>query len=280
MALFCSSLPQAYAARDGAIVLAQTQAMTRQVRRRIFETAQFLFDVMTPGALSDGGRGVRAAQKVRLMHAAIRRLLLATGTWDTPAVGLPINQEDMAGTLMTFSLVTVDALARVRIPVSDAEREAWIHTWNVVGFLLRIREELLPASVAESAELTDAIRRRHWAPSAAGAELARAVVDMMQEYLPGAGLDGVPVALIRYLAGDHCADLLGLSRADWTRHLVDAGSDVATALRIGEHRSPRGALIRRATFLLMRAIVRAEREGKRAQFRIPEALLDSLGADD
>jgi hypothetical protein len=68
--LFCSSLPQAYAAASGAHVIMQTQGMTRHVRRRVFETAQFLFDTMDHGGLARGGRGVRSAQKVRLMHAA------------------------------------------------------------------------------------------------------------------------------------------------------------------------------------------------------------------
>jgi hypothetical protein len=62
---------------------------------------------------------------------------------------------------------------------------------------------------------------------------------MIQEYLPGDGLDGMPVALIRYLAGDHCADMLGLPRADWTRHLMETGSDVVGTLRIGERRTTR-----------------------------------------
>src|SRR5262249_45188084 len=114
--LFCSSLPQAYAAKKGAKVLGYTQALSRHVRQRIFETAQFIFDAMDPGGLAKDGRGVRAAQKVRLMHAAIRHLVLKDRQrpYDPVAFGLPVNQEDMAGTLMTFSCVTLDALRKLR----------------------------------------------------------------------------------------------------------------------------------------------------------------------
>ncbi len=57
--LFCSSLPQAYAAAHGAHVINQTQAMTRHVRQRVFETAQFIFDVMDEGGA--GTQGPRRA---------------------------------------------------------------------------------------------------------------------------------------------------------------------------------------------------------------------------
>ena len=57
-------------------MLVQTQAMTRHVRQRIFETAQFLFDVADEGGLGPEGRGVTTIQKVRLMHGGVRHLLL------------------------------------------------------------------------------------------------------------------------------------------------------------------------------------------------------------
>ena len=53
----------------------ETGALLDRVRQRIFETAQFLFDVLDEESLGEKGRGVRSAQRVRLMHAAIRRLV-------------------------------------------------------------------------------------------------------------------------------------------------------------------------------------------------------------
>ena len=63
------------------------------------------------GALDAGGAGIRSAQKVRLMHDAVRHLILEHG-WD-PALGLPINQEDQLGTLLTFSAVILDGLRKL-----------------------------------------------------------------------------------------------------------------------------------------------------------------------
>ena len=75
--LGCYSLPAAYAATKGARVLAQTGFLTEDTDRRLGETSQMVVDVMTTGGLEPGGTGVWAARKVRLMHAAIRHLVLA-----------------------------------------------------------------------------------------------------------------------------------------------------------------------------------------------------------
>ena len=57
------------------------------------------------GGLSGPGRGIRTAQKVRLMHAAVRNILLTESDppGDEQLLGKPVNQEDTAGTLLLFS---------------------------------------------------------------------------------------------------------------------------------------------------------------------------------
>jgi hypothetical protein len=278
MGLFCSSLPQAYAAARGAHVIIQTQGMTRHVKQRIFETAQFLFDAMDVGALEPTGRGVRTIQKMRLMHAAVRHLLLtrAAPAWDVGRYGQPINQEDLAGTLMTFSVVTLDALQKLKVPVSPAEADAWLHTWKVVGVLLGVREELLPVDVADGEQLMEAIRDRQWESSGDGVALGSALVGLMQSYFPGALFDGLPVALIRTLSGDHCADLLRLPPADWSSQLIAAGSFLEGLLLKGRGDDPTDKLLAWATHLFMEGMVLAEREGKDARFRIPPSLKKSI----
>jgi squalene cyclase len=273
MGLFCSSLPQAYAAAHGAHVIAQTQGMTRHVKQRIFETAQFIFDVMDEGALNQNGRGIRAAQKVRLMHAAIRHLILGrtTPTWDTSLRGLPINQEDLAGTLMTFSVVTLDGLRILKVPYSIEEGDAWLHAWKVVGHFLGLKPELMPVDLIDAQELMEAIRDRQWHPSTAGQVLIKPLVEMMQSYFSGKAVDGLPVALIRTLAGDACADLLGLPPSDWTRQLIDAAK-VVDEFFPQESASPTARLFAYATHQVMEAVVTVEREGKNARFRIPDSL--------
>lgn len=278
MGLFCSSLPQAYACARGAHVIAQTQGLTKHVKQRIFETAQFLFDVMDEGALQPSGRGVRTIQKVRLMHATVRHLLLQREDpkWDTAALGLPINQEDLAGTLMTFSVVTLEALRTLNIPYTMEEADAWLHTWKVVGTLLGVVPELLPLNLLDGQELMEAIRERQWQASADGEALIEPLVGMMESYFPGAPLDGIPTALIRTLAGDVCADLLGLPPSDWTRHLITAGTELDDWLPRVDDNDVGTRLMAWVTHAFMEGVVLVEREGKEAKFRIPPALTKTV----
>ena len=96
MSLACASLPACYAARRGVQLLSLTARLQSDPVRRIGETAQLTLDGMAPGGLVPGGRGVRDAQKVRLMHAAVRHLVRDSDVYD-PEWGVPINQEDSRG---------------------------------------------------------------------------------------------------------------------------------------------------------------------------------------
>src|SRR5262249_15444600 len=171
-ALFTSALPQAYAARNGARVLMGTTGMTMHVERRIFETAQFIFDVLDEGAFGPAGRGLRAAQKVRLLHAAIRHLTLRQAGWDGDAWGIPVNQEDLSSTLMTFSCVVLDAFDKLRVRYAPDEAEAFLHLWKVVGHYMGIDERLLLRDRADGDALMERIRASQWQASPEGAKLA------------------------------------------------------------------------------------------------------------
>ena len=74
--LACASLPQCYVMKYGTEVLAYTKFLQVEPTRRIRETAQMVMDVMVPGGLEPGGRGVRATMKVRVMHAIVRHMVM------------------------------------------------------------------------------------------------------------------------------------------------------------------------------------------------------------
>ncbi len=117
--LFCASLPSSYAAAKGVQVLHTTARLVTDARRRVMETGRFLIDVATVGGLDENGKGRRAIQHVRLMHAAVRYLIMARneltpGMWHRDW-GMPINQEDLAGTLLAFSYVFSDPMRRLGV---------------------------------------------------------------------------------------------------------------------------------------------------------------------
>ena len=269
--LFCSSLPQCYAFPIGARVLLYTQGTSRHAWRRIVETAQLVFDVAEEGGLGAGGRGLRSTQKVRLMHAAIRHLVQQQASWDS-ASSLPINQIELCGTLCAFSVLVVDGLERLGCDVTKDEADAWIHLWNVVGHVIGTRPELMPKDYADGQALF-AMLRTHWGESPQGKELTRATLELMRELLPGTYLDGFPSALVRHLAGDRCADLLGVPRADVLELFVKMAVELDEAFDFADRLGLASKLAQRASFDLMKALHGWAREGKEVQFRIPEALI-------
>ncbi len=277
-ALFCSSLPQAYAAAKGARVIDATHALTKNTRQRIFETAQFLFDAIDEKALDPGQRGVRTIQKVRLMHAAVRHYIRTSPDvkWDEAELGAPINQEDLVGTLMTFSIVVLEGLEKLGVDVTPAEGEAWLHYWKVVGHLLGLEEGLMPRDVPDGQLLMDAIRDRQWAQSPQGKRLIKPLIAMMEGYFIGKTFDGVPTALVRFLAGDHCGDILGLPDADWTRALVDGAAFLREAFDDDDVNDPASRIFAKLTHEMMEFVVLQQRGWKQAQFRIPRSLRDTI----
>jgi hypothetical protein len=282
--LFCASLPSSYAAAKGVQVLHLTARLDTDARRRVLETGQFLVDVLSVGALDDGGTGRRTIQRVRLMHAAVRHLIKARnehqpGLWN-PDWDEPINQEDLAGTMLAFSGVAIDPLRRLGIRLSTKDIDAYLHLWNVIGHLLGVRDELVVRDADDATALVDAIGRRQFKPSNAGQELTSALLELLDQLTPGRLLDDFNPALIRHLIGDQVADMLLVPQSD----LVD---DVGWFARINdwffvhvmgrtERNCPRYRLMSRLAPRLGRELVATsltlQRGGERAPFAIPDHL--------
>lgn len=257
LGLFCAALPQGYAAGPCARAMGRTRQLIDHTRGRVFETAQFLFDVLEPGGLAPGGRGIAACQRVRLMHAAIRQRTAGLIGPD----GKPVNQEDMLGTLLLFSLTTMQTLDKLGLPITPAERSAWIHTWAVVGHLLGIDARLLPQSPAHAEVQLLAFRRRHWQATPEGKELTGSLVGLMQSYYP-APFAQVPILLIRYLSGPRCADLLGLPTVDWSRLAVETLIWLSTKWAEGEVGNQVGQVAQRVIQQAMQGLMLLQLQGQ------------------
>jgi hypothetical protein len=273
--LFCASLPECYAAAKGAHVLALTARMQQAPFRRILETGQFIFDVMGPGGLSEDGKGLRTAQKVRLMHAGVRHMCKTDPSWQMEW-GEPINQEDLAGTLMTFSTVVLDSIERLGLPVTKDQEEAYFHAWRNVGHVMGIRAEVLPADVDDGRALMDAIRRRQYTASQAGEELTGALLKLMSTVVPGLVFNPVPARLIRFLIGDQTADLLSVPGIDaLERDLLRAGAAVEHALAtVADRDGAVDAVFAVFNRKLLEGLVWVALDGSRPTFQIPQALVD------
>lgn len=212
-ALFCAALPAAFTGAKGASVLRATGTLESDLDRRVNETGRFVFDVLMPGGFASG-RAVRSAQCVRLVHGVVRHHVREHRAPDAPDGGeIPINQEDLLGMLFCFSVVVLDALAKMGIAVTRHEAEDYFHLWRVVGALLGIRETWLPRDLAAARRLARFVRERQSSPSADGRALARVLVSGIERHLPARGLGVLAPSLVRYFLGDGSAHDLGMREA-------------------------------------------------------------------
>lgn len=284
LCLFCASLPAAYAAANGVKVLYLTARLDTDARRRVMETGQFLMDALAVGGLDEHGKGRRIIQRVRLMHSAVRNLIKARnekqpGLWDAPNWGTPINQEDLAGTLLTFSYVVAEPMPRLGVRLPRKDVDAYLHTWNVIGHLLGLCDEMMVHDKTDAAALVDAIRRRQFRASPEGQDMAAALLKLLDELTPFHQFDDTIPPLIRHLIGEEAADMLLVPKSD----LPELGRLESLTkwvyVRVfgrSERESPRYRAMTELAYPfgrnLLHGIFRLERGGERAPFAMPDHL--------
>lgn len=208
LVLACYSLPYCYAAADGAQVLWLSERIKNDTQRRLEETGAFVFGIMQERDWHNG-RNLVKILKIRLMHAVVRYFTRHSPQWQA-VWGLPINQEDMAGTNLAFSYIVIKGLRKLTLSSDPQAEEAYLHFWNVVGSLLGVEESLLPLNLREAYHLDRAIAKRQFRPSEAGQGLTKALMVALQENSVrqgGLSPQGVPMA---FFLGDEVATLLGI----------------------------------------------------------------------
>ncbi|MFG2621301.1 oxygenase MpaB family protein [Streptomyces sp. NPDC048507] len=238
-ALSFAAMPACYLVPHVARLLSATHGL-QYPSKRMAETGQFTVYLMQPDAFEAGSRFIPAAQKVRLLHASIRHHLTRENRWDGDALGTPICQEDMIGGQMFFSMLVLDSLHRLGIHMSEEGARAYYYAWRVVGAMLGVDQDAVPASLDEARHFLDRYMLRHMGPSEEGAHLTRQLIDLYEEVVPGTLFDPVVSALIRHLVGDTPADWLRVPRTSWDT-LVKAVPHLLGVLETLEDRSPLGA---------------------------------------
>lgn len=214
--LATAALVECYAGKKGVKVLTYTYRLGQNPYHRVAETGQFVILTMSPGGLAPYGKGIKAIHKVRFIHSAIRHLITRTGKWQHQELGVPICQEDLLGTLMTFSYVVIRALRKLGIHVTERQAEDFVYFWKIVGEELGIRPDIIPETMAESQAVAETIKRRHHGPSPEGIQMTKALLDMHADLIPGERFDGIVPALIRHLVGDEVADWMEVPSSNWS----------------------------------------------------------------
>lgn len=66
--------------------------------------------------------------------------------WE-PKWGLPVNQEDLVGTLLSFSVAIPRGLACLGVNLPTEDRDAFFHIWRVIGHILGCGRAAQPRQV-------------------------------------------------------------------------------------------------------------------------------------
>lgn len=205
------SLPYDYASAHGVQVLYLSKRLRENPTKRLAETGQYLLDVGEKNGFGPQGKAICSAQKVRLTHAAVRYHILKGKEWDE-AGGKPVNQEDMAGTNLSMSLLPIRGMRKIGINVTQEEANAYVHLWNVASYIMGVDERLLPDTSKEAFWLSKQITTRQHGPSEAGRALTQSLLTVIPTSKTFDG-PGLAARYMRFLLGAEVADILGLPQS-------------------------------------------------------------------
>ncbi|KAK4115476.1 hypothetical protein N656DRAFT_787196 [Canariomyces notabilis] len=247
------------------------------VRRRLLSTFQHLLDVthdidsIKPGS---SGRGFASSIRVRLLHASVRRRILALARsrpdyFDLSQHGVPINDLDSLGTVLTFSATLIwIALPRQGIRLRLDEVTDYLALWRYLAYILGAPSSHLctPSQARAMMESLLLSELAHPGPSTTSRTLARNMLTALAGQPPGYLSPSLLHAEAHWLNGHALADALGVPRPAWHHTVLVAVQCAYFAVVCRARRSVRAwdeASIRRLRRLL-EGIVLKEIGGERA----------------
>ncbi|MEU6558638.1 oxygenase MpaB family protein [Nocardia nova] len=133
--------------------LIRTGALEKGPARRFAETLQWALDVTSDNGMAALGPGYRSTIRVRMIHSFVRRHVAAMPDWERAEWGLPINQTDMAATLVGALIAPFIGAAALGILPSPRELDAAAHLTRYVGWLIGVQERLLPKSFRDAVRI-------------------------------------------------------------------------------------------------------------------------------
>lgn len=177
-----------YAGRDVALVggyqasafnktLLLTGALEKGPARRFAETLRWALDCTAEHGLERFGTGFKATVHVRLIHALVRRHVQRLPQWRMEEWGLPINQPDMAATLLGALVVPLLAARLMGMPQTRRERDAAVHLARYTGWLMGVDPLWLPTDERSALTLLGQLLLSLANPDETSAQLARPMAD-------------------------------------------------------------------------------------------------------
>jgi hypothetical protein len=124
--------------------LIRTGALEKGSNKRFAETMQWAMDVISVDGMAPLGVGYRSTIRVRLIHAFVRRHVSAMPDWQSDEWGVPVNQTDMAATLVGALIAPPAGGLGMGLVLSPREYDGIAHLTRYVGWLIGVDDEWLP----------------------------------------------------------------------------------------------------------------------------------------
>jgi len=288
LVLLASSLPRGYAAPCLCEILSISRDLERHPYGRLMGVVQLLINISDADAFDGTGRAVVTARKLRLLHAGVRSIAERYRPGYGARYGVPVNHEDMLATIMGFSLLLIDGIRRLRLPLADEEAEDLYYLWRTFAVLMGIHPEglpqddsLVPPSLADAAVFYDAYVGRNDTTAGRnpyGVVLTQDNLSMMTGLIPWPlrllGLGFAPrIAMTELLTPEELARV-GLTRL--AGHAI-IKAVLSLVLRAGQDAGEHSSLAVRLSRLLLQGMVDVDRRGE-VPFSIPVTQLDLRSA--
>ncbi|KAI9640074.1 hypothetical protein NHQ30_011476 [Ciborinia camelliae] len=214
-------------------VLARTGGFSTKVaRRRMFKTTQLILQVtQSIEAIKPGGTGHISSIKVRLLHAAVRRRILALAKekpsyYSIEDYGIPINDLDSIATIGTFSATLIWlAFPRQGIFLRAQEITDYIALWRLIAHYLGTPTCYF-SSPASAKSIMESILLSEINPSPPSKMLANNIILSLQGQAPTYASRDFLEANARWLNGNGLCDALGLGRPSFYYWALAAGQCV------------------------------------------------------
>ncbi|NMO02906.1 DUF2236 domain-containing protein [Gordonia sp. TBRC 11910] len=177
-----------YIARDVALLggysfagfnqtLLRTGALEKGSNKRFAETSQWALDVIADDGLTVFGAGYRSTLRVRMIHSLVRRHVVEQPDWDSDRWGLPINQTDMAATLVGALVAPMVGGLGMGLINKPSEYTAVAHLTRYVGWLMGVDDEFLPTSFRDSIRILAHTSAALSVPDDTSPQLARPMIE-------------------------------------------------------------------------------------------------------
>lgn len=172
-----AALMVGYLSRDLNKPLIMTGALHGGASRRVAQTMKWASDCCDAGGLARHGKGFHSTVHVRLLHAAIRRRILARPDWDRADMGLPINQTDMVATWLAFGVVYLAGLRALGVPIRADEARGVMHLWKYACWLIGVDENWLTDDEHEGRRLLVQVLSTYRGADESSRQLGRALMN-------------------------------------------------------------------------------------------------------